>query len=545
MEQTVLYQMFEKRFPCESGEPVLPDCAVFWQEGEKEAKRGTSAIRTGTFRRTETEFAVRFMPEQEGVWHYEIRVPGTVLSGDVLCVREAAGGVRTAGECASDMGPEEGCPLGARPAAGGCHGRVVAAGDGFAYLDGEKFLPFGTTCYAWIYQPEERQEQTLATLAGSCFNKLRMLVFPKHMPYNNEEPERFPYLRDGEGGWDIKRPDLLFWERLDQVIARLGELGIETDLILFHPYDRWGFSELSGEESRCYLEYCIARLSAFHNLWWSLANEYEMVIRKNHADWDAAGELIRDRDPYGHLISIHNIMQLYPKRDWMTHCSIQSSDLNRIPYWKKKYGCPILIDECGYEGNLEFNWGNLSAFDMADRFWWTVTRGGYCTHGETFHREDEVLWWSKGGVLHGESEPRIRFLKDLLYELPGVGKADPMFDPQNPNEERRDGHKPNEKDLRFLELVRTSPEEEKFGMYGDSPKKLAGEGWQLYYFGRSCPCRVHVRLPEGECYDAQRIDIWEMTRTPLAEGVSGNALLVLPGKPGTAVLLRRREPEAG
>lgn len=31
----------------------------------------------------------------------------------------------------------------------------------FMYEDGTRFQPFGTTCYAWINQPEEIQEQTL------------------------------------------------------------------------------------------------------------------------------------------------------------------------------------------------------------------------------------------------------------------------------------------------------------------------------------------------------------------------------------------------
>lgn len=57
------------------------------------------------------------------------------------------------------------------------------------------------------------------------------------MLYNNEEPDRFPYLRNNQGGWDMKRPNPVFWDHLDHVIARLGELGIETDLILFHPCD--------------------------------------------------------------------------------------------------------------------------------------------------------------------------------------------------------------------------------------------------------------------------------------------------------------------
>ena len=37
------------------------------------------------------------------------------------------------------------------------------------------------------------------------------------------------------------------------------ELGIEADLILFHSYDRWGFSEMDAETDDRYLQYVVAR----------------------------------------------------------------------------------------------------------------------------------------------------------------------------------------------------------------------------------------------------------------------------------------------
>ena len=32
----------------------------------------------------------------------------------------------------------------------------------FGYEDGTPYFPFGTTCYAWVHQSEERQQETLA-----------------------------------------------------------------------------------------------------------------------------------------------------------------------------------------------------------------------------------------------------------------------------------------------------------------------------------------------------------------------------------------------
>ena len=534
------YDIFEMEFSQDSPESVLRDCAVFTRGGDQarsggKTSDGDAAVTVSAFRTEPGRCMVRFMPEETGIWNYEIRLDGETLTGSFDCVKAA----------------EEN------------HGKVVAEKDHFRYADGEKYIPFGTTCYAWIHQKKQLQEQTVETLKDSCFNKLRMLIFPKFMPYNQEDPKEVPFEREADGNWDVKRVNPAFWDNLDLRIAQLAEIGVEADLILFHPYDRWGFADMDRERSLEYLEYVVARYAAYHNIWWSLANEYEMLMEKTTEDWDVFGELLQSKDPCHHLISIHVILNPYPKREWMTHCSIQSGDIDRIPIWKQAYGLPVVIDECGYEGDIEYDWGNLSAFDMAERFWKTVTRGGFCTHGETFHREDEVLWWSKGGVLHGKSEARIRFLKELLYSLPGNGSAGPYFRMTDPNADRdaresaRDaggnggsssvtehgGREDAEmrKNLHFLHLLEQTPEENKGGLYAGMPRMLTGDGWILRYFSRTCPCYLQQELPKGEHYRTERIDIWSMEREILAEDLSGHVRLDLPAKPGMAVLFIREK----
>ena len=56
-------------------------------------------------------------------------------------------------------------------------------------------------------------------------------------------------------------------------------------MILFHPYDRWGFSMLTREQSKLYLEYVAARFSAYSNVWWSFANEYDLMPNRIEDDW--------------------------------------------------------------------------------------------------------------------------------------------------------------------------------------------------------------------------------------------------------------------
>ncbi len=87
--------------------------------------------------------------------------------------------------------------------------------------------------------------------------------------------------------------------------------------------------------------------------------------------------------------------------------------------WIHQYQKPLMIDETGYEGNIPYSWGNLSAFELVNKFWIVCVQGGYCTHGETYLNEEENLWWSKGGRLIGESPSRIRFLKEIIDSLPG------------------------------------------------------------------------------------------------------------------------------
>jgi hypothetical protein len=83
-------------------------------------------------------------------------------------------------------------------------------------------------------------------------------VFPKHYAFNENEPERYPFpclargssawsgswAVDVQSGWkfDFSRFEPDFFRHFEQRVAQLHDMGIEADLILFHPYDRWGFA---------------------------------------------------------------------------------------------------------------------------------------------------------------------------------------------------------------------------------------------------------------------------------------------------------------
>jgi len=306
-------------------------------------------------------YRIRFMPDTVGAWSYRTRSNARELdgiTGEFTCIESSPG----------NHGPVE-----------------VRNTYHFAHADGMAYYPIGTTCYAWIHQGDKLEAQTLATLKGSPFNKLRMCIFPKHFLYNKNEPLYHPFQPDGKGGWDFARFNPGFFRHLDQRVRDLLRLGIEADIILFHPYDRWGYATMDRDSDDRYLRYVVARLAAFRNVWWSMANEYDLMVEKDTADWDRFFRIVQENDPYQHLRSIHNCRTFYDHgRPWVTHASVQSSELDWVTEWRETYRKPVIVDECRYEGNVEQRWGNISARELVHRFWLGTIRGGYVGHGETY-----------------------------------------------------------------------------------------------------------------------------------------------------------------
>jgi hypothetical protein len=319
----------------------------------------------------------------------------------------------------------------------------------FRYADGAPYYSVGTTCYAWVHQSEERQEQTLKTLADHAFNKIRFCIFPKHYDYNYADPITFPYegtpcdnaglnrntmnayMEDKSSNhWDFTKLNPEHFHRFDTRIRQLMEMGIEADIILFHPYDRWGFDGMGAENDDRYVKYMVARYSAYRNVWWSLANEYDYVKTKTIEDWERIAAVICENDSYARLRSIHNGPHYYDfSKTWVTHCSCQGTDRYKaVEYTDElmlKYQKPVVWDEILYEGNLNLGWGNISGEELTRRFWEASMRGGYAGHGETLLQsvddtvDQAILWWSHGGTLQGDSPERIAFLHKILSEIPG------------------------------------------------------------------------------------------------------------------------------
>ncbi len=451
-------------------------------------RRGDRLMEADGFYDGSGDYRVRFSPPEQGEWTWETHSNARDLSGrrgSFLCVGPGRG----------NRGPVQ-----------------VRETHHFAYADGSAYRPFGTTCYAWTHQTPELQQQTLATLAKSPFNKMRMCVFPKHYAYNANEPQLYPFARDAQGKSDFTRPNPAFWRHIETRILGLQRLGIEADLILFHPYDRWGFANMGPDADARYVRYAVARMAAYRNVWWSMANEYNFVKTRTVEEWERLAALVRSKDPYGRLMSIHNggeLENLYDHtRPWITHVSVQSRQMTLGRTLRERYRKPVIYDECQYEGNLPRRWGDISAREMTHRFWQAAMEGCYAGHGETYLpppapaglAPGDVIWWSKGGVLRGESAPRIAFLRRILEEGPARGLAP------------RVSYYPSA------------------GVEGE---------YYLYYFDFHQPASYAFELPKSGRFRVDLIDPWEMTVAPVAGEFQGEARVDLPSRPYLAARCRR------
>ena len=520
MESVKKWDIFELTFCVENmSEPVQAGALKAAFHGEKETVEVESFYDGGNV------YKVRFMPSYEGHYTYKVETGNYQLNKK------------------SDKYEGE---FEVIAADGGNHGPVQVKNSRYlAYADGTIYHSVGTTCYAWLYQTEELQRQTLETLKNSCFNKIRFCIFPKYYEFNENEPQYYPFERGISRGQDEEKaagkipitfpqtkeakdirdfnfykPNSAYFKKVDDQIAQLRDLGIEADIILFHPYDKWGFSTMEKACNEQYLQYMVARYSAYHNVWWSMANEYDLMPFTKE-EWNYYGRLVRQNDAYGHLCSIHNCMGFFDyTEDWITHCSMQKNTtyehVEKTEQHLEKYKKPVVWDEIGYEGNVDRGWGNISGQELVRRFWEGVLRGGCAGHGETYIHPEDILWWAKGGVLHGDSEPRLKFLKKIWDETPG-GCLKAI------NEEP------------FDEVISIPVEENKICNW----MQTTWCSYELHYFGIGRPAYRILELPEDASYQVEVIDTWNMTITDT--GVhSGFTKVELPGQEWMAIRIIKK-----
>ena len=176
--------------------------------------------------------------------------------------------------------------------------------------------------------------------------------------------------------------------------------------------------------------------------------------------------------------------------------------------WRQRYGKPVVLDEIAYEGNIQHGWGNITGEEMVRRFWEAAMRGGYPGHGETFLNDEDVLWWSHGGILRGESWKRVKFLHRIMTETPGLG------------------------------LKRVPVEWDSVCAQPESRITARQTGYRIYYYSFMRPTFREFYFDDSTDYRVQVIDTWGMTIQE-AGIFRGHFRVELPSRQYMAIRIRK------
>ena len=441
----------------------------------------------------------RLMPDEEGAWGY------TTSSGDPQL--DAITGTIDVGPAPADS-----------------HGPVrVAEGRHFAYADGTPYFLLGTTLYGGLTGGAAETNRTVSRLVDSPFTKARFMMFGGLL--TSPATARPPFERDASGALDFTRPDPAFYRELENGLAQVHALGVEADLILFVPYFDAVIrgaadanpSTMGQDADEWYVRYVVSRLAAFSNVWWTLANEFD--LHRVQKDWDRLAAIVADADPYGHLLSNHHsILGFFDNSaPWVTHANLQDVLLQRsaagprnlaeLALDARGIGKPVVVDEYGYEGNNGFTWGSFSGPEMVEMHWAVALAGAYGSHGESFTGAD-------GPRFVGDAVPRLRFLREVLESTP-FQRMEPAADILAYAGDA------------FVPLALAVRGEDHL-IYVSSPRELPD--WNLGNFGPATPSKplplpvggtfvvpdtaIRITVPAGR-YDAELIDPWRMTVTAL------------------------------
>lgn len=361
-------------------------------------------VRTLGFHDGGATWRARLLPDEQGTWRFETHSADPEL--------DSLTGAVEVGAAAPDA-----------------HGPLrVSGGRHFAHADGTPFFLLGTTQYMALSQGPTELNRTLARLASAPFNKARFMLLGGLMA-GTSGPE--PFVRDASGTLDYTRPDPAFYREVEDGVRQLQAMGVEADLILFVPYfdlfpgssfPSGPPSQMGAENDEWYVRYAVSRLSAFANVWWTLANEYDLLkVQKN---WDALAAVVAEADPAGHLLSNHHSILAFfdNSAPWVTHVNLQDVLLQRhaagprhlgeLALDARAIGKPVVVDEYGYEGNNGFTWGSFTGPEMVEMHWAVTLAGAYGSHGESFAGEET------GTAFTGDAVRRLRFLRDVIAEAP-------------------------------------------------------------------------------------------------------------------------------
>ena len=318
---------------------------------------------------------------------------------------------------------------------------------------GEHYFWNGTTTYWLLGWDDETIRRNIDRLHKLKVNRLRAAICGRvengRAWFENVFPtEEFSFRLNpwvarrpdsvDQPGFDVKRFNISHWQKIERMLRYARDKDMIISIIFYvdgaRPgVDPFGKKRMGQEDEQLYYKYAVARLAAFSNVMWDVANEYHLF---RDEDWvNKIGALIKKWDPYDHLMSVHGHGQ-FPFRTsrWADFAMYQQWDesgghqfmlSNRRRQAQAGRPIPQVNEEYGYEDHYPTWGGNRKAparsADNRRRLAWGMYMAGcYQTTGE---RANTGTGWGPdtgGGWINGRGD-------DSMVMLIGYGHIVDFF----------------------------------------------------------------------------------------------------------------------
>ena len=299
---------------------------------------------------------------------------------------------------------------------------------------GEHYFWNGTTTYYLMgWQSDEVIRKVIDRLSDLKINRLRVLLYGRNedRPWGQsvKSTEEFklylnPWVAQRpdnvkDPGFDLRRFNVAYWQRYERMLAYAKEKGMVISVIPFigaqvlpTPF------AAQSEEEQLYYRYAVARLAAFSNITWDLGNEHDLNRpAPQWADW--LGPLVKQWDPYDHLLSAHNRIYRTAGNAWNNMQLIQRWDAGQNSFLVEQRRqqtasgrvVPLVLEEYGYEDLWEKKPGERNAESRRRVAWEVCMAGCYQTTGETANRGTGFPPDSGGGWVNGRGDDAMTMLQ--------------------------------------------------------------------------------------------------------------------------------------
>jgi poly(3-hydroxybutyrate) depolymerase/lysophospholipase L1-like esterase len=376
-----------------------------------------------------SRFAVRFMPRIAGPHTWKV----TLRQGDFTTSSEGVFHAVPGGGPKGPVRVDKDHPL---------H---------FVYEGGaDHFFWNSTTTYAMAgWRDEDIIRESLDRLARFKINRVRVALIPPRVKSGaqwmepaitnngwfsfcvNPWPAKFP--EDvNDPGFDPHSFNVPYWQKYERLVEYARDRGIQVSVIFYVDgslpgVDPFRAPAMGGDLEKLYYSYAAARLSAYSNVMWDVANEYRHF--RDDAWAEKMGAFLREHDPYAHLMSIHGHGDFHFRQSpWADFAMYQSWDehgaydfMSANIAQQKQTGrtMPQVNEEYGYEDHYPYPWGEARLWpartaDTRNKLSWQIAMaGGYQTTGERANVPGYGGWITG----RGNDEMILPTLQQHLYDF--------------------------------------------------------------------------------------------------------------------------------